>query len=123
MCCILYSVRVSNELGKGNAKAARFSIKVALVTSVIIGIIFWILCLVFSDEISYLFTSSKEIAESVSRLHVLLAFSVLLNSIYPVLSGKYFILNSIDKYYLNSFWSVHCTTIILEFIFCKCMID
>ncbi|XP_034906019.1 protein DETOXIFICATION 24-like isoform X2 [Populus alba] len=81
------SVRVSNELGKGNAKAARFSIKVALVTSVIIGIIFWILCLVFSDEIAHLFTSNEEIAESVSRLHVLLAFSVLLNSIYPVLSG------------------------------------
>ncbi|KAI5567112.1 hypothetical protein POPTR_013G069250v4 [Populus trichocarpa] len=81
------SVRVSNELGKGNAKAARFSIKVALLTSVIIGIILWILCLVFSNEIAYLFTSNEEIAESVSRLHVLLAFSVLLNSIYPVLSG------------------------------------
>jgi MATE family multidrug resistance protein len=94
-------VRVSNELGKGNAKAARFSIKVALLTSVIIGIILWILCLVFSNEIAYLFTSNEEIAESVSRLHVLLAFSVLLNSIYPVLSGKYFILNSIDKYYIS----------------------
>ncbi|XP_073260134.1 protein DETOXIFICATION 24-like isoform X3 [Populus alba] len=84
---VMICVRVSNELGKGNAKAARFSIKVALVTSVIIGIIFWILCLVFSDEIAHLFTSNEEIAESVSRLHVLLAFSVLLNSIYPVLSG------------------------------------
>ncbi|KAJ6763207.1 PROTEIN DETOXIFICATION 24 [Salix purpurea] len=91
------SVRVSNELGKGNAKAARFSIKVALVTSVIIGILFCVLCLVFSDEISTLFTSSAQIAESVSNLHVLLAFSVLLNSVYPVLSGKYFILNSIHK--------------------------
>nr|APR63951.1 hypothetical protein [Populus tomentosa] len=80
-------VRISNELGKGNAKAAKFSIKVALVTSIIIGLIFWVLCMVFSREISYLFTSSEEIAESVSRLHVLLAFSVLLNSIYPVLTG------------------------------------
>ncbi|KAJ6693868.1 hypothetical protein OIU85_004636 [Salix viminalis] len=81
------TVRVSNELGKGNAKAAKFSIKVALVTSVIIGILFCVLCLVFSDEISSLFTSSAQIAESVSKLHVLLAFSVLLNSVYPVLSG------------------------------------
>ncbi|XP_011013210.1 PREDICTED: protein TRANSPARENT TESTA 12-like [Populus euphratica] len=80
-------VRISNELGMGNAKAAKFSIKVALGTSIIIGIIFWILCLIFSREISYLFTSSEEVAESVSRLHVLLAFSMLLNSIYPVLSG------------------------------------
>lgn len=80
-------VRISNELGRGNAKAAKFSIKVALVTSTIIGIIFWVLCMVFSREMSYLFTSSEEIAESVSRLHVLLAFSMLLNSIYPVLTG------------------------------------
>ncbi|KAI5567113.1 hypothetical protein BDE02_13G068200 [Populus trichocarpa] len=80
-------VRISNELGMGNAKAAKFSIKVALGTSIIIGIIFWVLCMVFSREISYLFTSSEEIAESVSRLHVLLAFSMLLNSIFPVLTG------------------------------------
>ncbi|KAJ6763203.1 PROTEIN DETOXIFICATION [Salix purpurea] len=80
-------VRISNELGSGNAKAAKFSIMVALGTSIIIGVIFWILCLVFSREISYLFTSSEEVAESVSSLHVLLAFSMLLNSVYPVLSG------------------------------------
>ncbi|KAJ6384047.1 hypothetical protein OIU78_027365 [Salix suchowensis] len=60
---------------------------VALGTSIIIGVIFWILCLIFSREISYLFTSSEEVAESVSSLHVLLAFSMLLNSVYPVLSG------------------------------------
>ncbi|KAG5232906.1 protein TRANSPARENT TESTA [Salix suchowensis] len=80
-------VRISNELGMGNAKAAKFSIKVALVTSIIIGIIFWILCMVFSGEIPYLFTNSEAVAEYVSRLHVLLAFSMFLNSIYPVLSG------------------------------------
>nr|XP_034906025.1 protein DETOXIFICATION 24-like isoform X2 [Populus alba]XP_034906026.1 protein DETOXIFICATION 24-like isoform X2 [Populus alba] len=80
-------VRISNELGRGNAKAAKFSIKVALVTSIVIGLIFWVLCMVFSREMSYLFTSSEEIAESVYRLHVLLAFSMLLNSIYPVLTG------------------------------------
>ncbi|KAK3014300.1 hypothetical protein RJ639_008871 [Escallonia herrerae] len=40
-------VRVSNELGKGNAKAAKFSIKVLLGTSVIIGVFFFILCLAF----------------------------------------------------------------------------
>ncbi|KAJ6877444.1 hypothetical protein NC651_030245 [Populus alba x Populus x berolinensis] len=77
----VFSVRISNELGRGNAKAAKFSIKVALVTSTIIGIIFWVLCMLFSREMSYLFTSSEEIAESVSRLHVLLAFSMLLNSV------------------------------------------
>ncbi|KAK9289686.1 hypothetical protein L1049_007844 [Liquidambar formosana] len=80
-------VRVSNELGRGDAKAAKFSIKVALATSICIGVFFWILCLVFGNKIAYLFTSNEEIAEAVSSLSVLLAFSILLNSVQPVLSG------------------------------------
>ncbi|KAK2638412.1 hypothetical protein Ddye_026207 [Dipteronia dyeriana] len=80
-------VRVSNELGKGNANAAKFSIIVNLTTSTLLGIIFFIICLLFGREISYIFSTNKEIAESVSGLSVLLAFSMLLNSIQLVLSG------------------------------------
>ncbi|XP_057948435.1 protein DETOXIFICATION 24 isoform X1 [Malania oleifera] len=81
------SVRVSNELGRGNAYAAKFSIKVILSTSVCLGVIFWILCLAFRHEISHLFTSNEEIAKYVSSLSVLLAFSMLLNSVQPILTG------------------------------------
>ena len=84
----LCSVRIANELGRGDAKATKFSIKVLLSTSIVIGIFFWVLCLVFGSKIGYLFSEEKEVAESVSDLSLLLAFSVLLNSIYPVLSGK-----------------------------------
>ncbi|CAK9181494.1 unnamed protein product [Ilex paraguariensis] len=80
-------VRVANELGKGDAKATKFSIKVLLSTSVIIGLFFWILCLAFGNKIGYLFTTDKEVADTVSDLSLLLAFSMLLNSVYPVLSG------------------------------------
>ncbi|XP_021743367.1 protein DETOXIFICATION 24-like isoform X2 [Chenopodium quinoa] len=80
-------VRVSNELGRGNGKAAKFSVDVILYTSVIIGIFFWILCLAFGHQISYLFTSSEEVAKAVSDLSVPLAFSILLNNVGPVLSG------------------------------------
>jgi len=80
-------VRVSNELGKGNAKAAKFSIKVILGVSICIGVIFFALCLAFGKQISYIFTSNEEIAEEVSSLSTLLAFSILLNSVQPVLSG------------------------------------
>ncbi|GKU98668.1 hypothetical protein SLEP1_g11641 [Rubroshorea leprosula] len=83
------SVRVSNELGRGNANAAKFAIKVIVCTSIIMGVFFWALCLIFGKQIGYLFTSEKEVAEAVSQLSVLLSFSVLLNSIQPVLSGKY----------------------------------
>ncbi|KAL3533658.1 hypothetical protein ACH5RR_007179 [Cinchona calisaya] len=80
-------VRVANELGRGDAKAAKFSIKVLLSTSILIGLVFLVLCLVLGNKIGYFFTADKEVAESVSDLSILLAFSVLLNSIYPVLSG------------------------------------
>ena len=82
------SVRVANELGKGNAKATKLSIKVSLSTSVILGIFFCIACLAFGNKIGYWFTTDKEVAETVSDLSLLLAFSMLLNSVYPVLSGK-----------------------------------
>ncbi|OWM73145.1 hypothetical protein CDL15_Pgr001259 [Punica granatum] len=81
------SVRVSNELGRGNAKAAKFSIKVIMSTSVSIGVFFWIFCLVFDRQIAHIFTSEEDIAEEVASLSVLLAFTILLSSIQPVLSG------------------------------------
>ncbi|KAJ8771639.1 hypothetical protein K2173_026816 [Erythroxylum novogranatense] len=81
------SVRVSNELGRGDAKATKFSIKVILAISICIGVFFFIMCLIFGRQIASLFTDSEEIAELVSDLSVLLAFSILFNSIQPVLSG------------------------------------
>ncbi|KAG7960284.1 hypothetical protein I3843_10G115900 [Carya illinoinensis] len=81
------SVRVSNELGRGDAEAARFSIKVITSTSIGLGVFTWILCLVFGRKIAYMFTSDKDVAESVSDLSIPLSISVLVNSIQPVLSG------------------------------------
>ncbi|CAN6922491.1 unnamed protein product [Brassica oleracea] len=80
-------VRVANELGKGDAAAVRFSIKVILTVSTIMGMIFSVLCLAFCGQISYLFTNSKEVSKAVDDLSMILSVSILLNSIQPVLSG------------------------------------
>ncbi|OWM73143.1 hypothetical protein CDL15_Pgr001257 [Punica granatum] len=80
-------VRVANELGRGDAKAVKFSVKVILGNSISIGVIFWILCLVFGHQIAHIFTSKKEVIEEVTNLSVLLAFSILLNSIQPIFTG------------------------------------
>ncbi|CAM8984839.1 unnamed protein product [Rhodiola kirilowii] len=80
-------VRVSNELGMRNAESVKYSIKVILSTSLSIGIVFWVLCLVFGHKIGYLFTNDQDVAEQVSSLSIFLAFSILLNSIQPVFSG------------------------------------
>jgi multidrug resistance protein, MATE family len=79
---------VANELGAGSGKGARFAIIVSITTSVVIGVVFWCLILYFDNKIALLFTSSKVVLHAVHDLSVLLAFTILLNSVQPVLSGK-----------------------------------
>ncbi|WVZ07343.1 hypothetical protein V8G54_020689 [Vigna mungo] len=81
------SVRVANELGKGSSKAAIFSIVVTVLTSFAIGLILFIIFLLLREKIAYVFTTSEEVAIAVGDLSPLLAFSLLLNSVQPVLSG------------------------------------
>ncbi|OVA13765.1 Multi antimicrobial extrusion protein [Macleaya cordata] len=81
------SVRVSNELGRGNAKAAKFSIMVVVSTSLAFGILIWALVLGFRHSFSYIFSASTEVADAVSELSILLGFTLLLNSVQPVLSA------------------------------------
>ncbi|XP_048335709.2 protein DETOXIFICATION 27 [Ziziphus jujuba] len=80
-------VRVANELGAGNGKAAKFATIVSVVTSTIIGLFFWLIIMIFHNEIAMIFSTSKPVLEEVSKLTFLLAFTVLLNSIQPILSG------------------------------------
>ncbi|KAL5079005.1 hypothetical protein RYX36_007426 [Vicia faba] len=80
-------VRVANELGAGNGKGAKFATIVAVLTSLTIGIFFWILILALHNKFGYIFTTSKPVLDEVSKLSLLLAFTILLNSIQPVLSG------------------------------------
>ncbi|KAI8550313.1 hypothetical protein RHMOL_Rhmol06G0095500 [Rhododendron molle] len=80
-------VRVGNELGSGNVKAAKFATIVSLVQSTIIGLFFCTLIMVFHYQIALIFTSSADVLEAVDNLSLLLAISILLNSIQPVLSG------------------------------------
>lgn len=80
-------VRVANELGAGNGKGAKFATIVSVTTSVIIGLVFWLLIMFFHDKLTWIFTSSEPVLEAVNKLSILLAFTVLLNSVQPVLSG------------------------------------
>ncbi|KAF9587670.1 hypothetical protein IFM89_004502 [Coptis chinensis] len=81
------SVRVSNELGRGSSKATKFSIVVTVLTSLSIGIVLFVFFLLFRGRLAYIFTNSEEVAKEVGRLSPLLACSILLNSVQPVLSG------------------------------------
>ncbi|KAJ8443417.1 hypothetical protein Cgig2_024194 [Carnegiea gigantea] len=82
------SVRVSNELGAGNYRQAKISVAVVSITSVAIGFGAFIVVLATRDWFPYLFTTSAAVAQETTRLSILLALTVLLNSLQPVLSGK-----------------------------------
>ncbi|KAG7015408.1 Protein DETOXIFICATION 27, partial [Cucurbita argyrosperma subsp. argyrosperma] len=81
--CVLRRFR----LGAGNGKGARFATMVAVGTSVVIGLFFWIIIITFDTQIALIFTSSQVVLKEVNKLSILLAFTILLNSIQPVLSG------------------------------------
>ncbi|CAL0322856.1 unnamed protein product [Lupinus luteus] len=81
------SVRVANELGKGSAEAAKFSIVVTVLTSLTIGFLLFLFFLFYRGRLAYIFTSNKEVADAVGDLSPLLSISILLNSVQPVLSG------------------------------------
>lgn len=78
---------MSNELGAGHPKSAAFSVVVVNVLSFIVSVIAAIVVLALRDVISYAFTEGETVAKAVSDLCPLLALTLLLNGIQPVLSG------------------------------------
>ncbi|KAM1292724.1 hypothetical protein PS1_020019 [Malus domestica] len=80
-------VRVANELGAGNWKAAKFATKVSVIESTMVGVFFCVLIIALHDKIAYIFTTSSDVVEAVNHMSYLLAITILLNSVQPVLSG------------------------------------
>lgn len=83
------SVRVGNELGAGHPKAAAFSVVIVTGMSFIISVIIALVVLAFRYKISYLFTGGEVVSHAVADMCPLLAVTLVLNGIQPVLSGKH----------------------------------
>ncbi|XP_077214915.1 protein DETOXIFICATION 33-like [Tasmannia lanceolata] len=81
------SVRVSNELGAGNPQTAKFAVIVVSLTSIALGLVCMVIILTTRNEFPFLFTSSSVVAKEVTKLSGLLAFTMVLNGLQPVLSG------------------------------------
>ncbi|GAV62766.1 MatE domain-containing protein [Cephalotus follicularis] len=80
-------VRVANELGAGNGKGAKFATKVSVLTSVVIGLLFSLLIMFFHNGLALIFSSSEPVLKAVNKMSLLLSFTILLNSVQPILSG------------------------------------
>ncbi|CAI9774143.1 unnamed protein product [Fraxinus pennsylvanica] len=81
------SVRVSNELGLGHPRAAKYSVYITVFQSLLIGILCMIIILAARNHFSIIFTSSKDMQRAVSHLSGLLGITMVLNSVQPVISG------------------------------------
>ncbi|KAK8526114.1 hypothetical protein V6N13_017179 [Hibiscus sabdariffa] len=81
------SVRVGNELGAGHPKSAAFSVVIVTMFSFIISVAAAIIIMFLRHVLSYGFTEGEVVAEAVSDLCPLLALTLILNGIQPVLSG------------------------------------
>ncbi|XP_052731810.1 protein DETOXIFICATION 27 isoform X3 [Vigna angularis] len=80
-------VRVANELGAGNGKGAKFATLVSVTESIVIGVVFCVLIMMFHDYLAYIFTTSSSVLQAVDDMSFLLAITILLNSVQPILSG------------------------------------
>ncbi|KAG8095413.1 hypothetical protein GUJ93_ZPchr0012g18817 [Zizania palustris] len=81
------NVRVSNELGARRPKDAKFSVAIAALTSAIVGTIFITIFFSWRTSLPRLFSDDKEVVQGAARLGYVLAVTVFLGSIGPVLSG------------------------------------
>ncbi|KAL8557233.1 hypothetical protein ACS0TY_004612 [Phlomoides rotata] len=81
------SVRVSNELGHGRPRAAKYCVYVTIFQSLLIGILCMVLILATRNYLGVIFTDSPTMQRAVSHLSGLLGVTMLLNSIQPVISG------------------------------------
>nr|GMD19497.1 protein DETOXIFICATION 29-like [Ipomoea batatas] len=90
------SVRVSNELGAGHPRTAKFSVVVATATSLFTGIILGLIPILLRSRYPPLFSKSSSVQKLVYDLTPLLGFTITLNSLQPTLSGLHTILLSSD---------------------------
>jgi len=78
---------VSNELGAGHPRTAKFSVAVVVLTSFLIGVILSLVLIITRNQYPSAFTSSDDVKQLVIALTPLLATSVVINNVQPVLSG------------------------------------
>ncbi|XP_050224951.1 protein DETOXIFICATION 35-like [Mercurialis annua] len=81
------SVRVSNELGSGHHRAAKYSVYVTVFQSFLIGILSMVIILISKDYFALIFTDSKDMQTAASKLVYLLAVNMLLDSVQLVIGG------------------------------------
>ncbi|CAI9093003.1 OLC1v1028398C1 [Oldenlandia corymbosa var. corymbosa] len=75
------SVRVSNELGSGRSRAAKFAVMVVGITSTLFGLLFALVLLLQRKQYPALFSNDNEVKQLVDELTPMLAVSIIFGCI------------------------------------------
>lgn len=86
-CNAAISVRVSNELGAGHPRTAKFAILVVVISSFFISLVLSLILVLGRRQYPALFSSNPEVKQQVYALTPLLAVCIVINNVQPVLSG------------------------------------
>jgi MATE family multidrug resistance protein len=81
------SVRVSNELGSGRPRAAKHAVAAVVAQSLAMGLVAMAVVLAYRNSFAALFTGDREMQAAVGKVACLLAATMVLNSVQPVISG------------------------------------
>ncbi|KAL2503762.1 MATE efflux family protein [Abeliophyllum distichum] len=81
------SVRVSNELGAGRPRTAKFSVVVVSIFALLFGIFLALILMAARSQYPALFSNNKEVQKVVYDLTPLVAFSIIVNTVQPTFSG------------------------------------
>nr|GMD26261.1 protein DETOXIFICATION 29-like [Ipomoea batatas] len=80
-------VRVSNELGAGHPRTAKFSVVVVVMSSFVLGVLISAVLLIFRRQYPALFADDEVVKALVYNLTPLLATCIVVSNIQPTLSG------------------------------------
>ncbi|CAN0896268.1 Protein DETOXIFICATION 29 [Linum grandiflorum] len=81
------SVRISNELGAGHPRTAKFALMVAVISSFLVGFVLALVLVVAKDYYPSLFSNDPAVKLVVAEMTPLLALCIVINNVQPVLSG------------------------------------
>ncbi|CAI9116206.1 OLC1v1017299C1 [Oldenlandia corymbosa var. corymbosa] len=80
-------VRVANEVGAESKEGAKFTTKVSMLNSSVVGALFSLSVMICPDRLAMLFTTSAPVIKMVGGLSFFLALTIFLNCIQSILSG------------------------------------
>lgn len=94
LCVIVFSTRVSNELGAGNPLVARMAVWAALFLSSIEAVIVSTVLFSCRHVLGYAYSNDKQVVQYIAAMTPLICLSVITDSLQAVFSGGFLVLLS-----------------------------